>query len=355
MATALPVTFVAAPRLVTTLVLLTVSLPPETPASLAPPLANPPLPVLLMFVVAEAMPNPVAFPVIAVALLVTLALTICVLLAVVAPLVAVAPGPVALPLLAPPAASITPALTTVELLPFWPVATALPVTDVAEPVLLTVLLLVVVLVSLLLPLTFAPPVALGPLLPLLVMLVVALPMPVALAFPLVAEALLLTLVVTFCVLLAVVGPERAPLPLPELAPPAASVVPALTLDELLPFCPVAVALPVLAVALPVLLTLVVLLVVLLTLLLPPLVPPVAVLPLLLPLVTVVLLVVPVAVTLPLLLPAVAVEFDDAEVLLLALVPPLLPSANAWLLSSRLMIALADMAWTANRDLRRRGA
>lgn len=199
------------------------------------------------------------------------------------------------PEFAPPAASTVPVVAEVLLLPCCATAVALPVVDVELPVLLTVLLLVIDCVAAeVLPVPSAAPVVVLPPPP-LAMVVLAL-VPVALALPLLAVAVLLTELDTLWLFDALV----LPLPVePLAAPPAAFTAPVLAVVLLLPTWPVPLALPLLALAVPVFETLVVLVEVEVAPLLPPLVaPPVAVLPPELD-ETVVLLVVPVECTAPL--------------------------------------------------------
>src|SRR5581483_5478514 len=202
-AVAVPVEFVAAPVVVTVLVLL--------------------LPLVVIVVVARPMPSPFALPLTATAKSSFSEATDCSLDATVSP-----PAPE--PLLAPPAASTVPTLPVVALPPFWPTAAAAPVVLVTVPRLVTVFLLV--------PLPF-------------LMVVVTVLMPSPTALPLTAMASSLLSERTDWVLLAVVSPDE---PEPLLAPPAASTVPTLPLVRLLPFWPVADAVPVLLTAVPVLLT-----------------------------------------------------------------------------------------------------
>lgn len=198
----------------------------------------------------------------------TLDPTVCELTAVVSP-------PTPEPELAPPAASTVPTPAVVELFPFWPSAAALPVVDVAEPVLLTVLVFVSVCVALELPLESAPPVVLDPVPPF--WMVVLELTPVAPALPLEALAELFTELCTDWLLTA----EVLPLGLEPLAPPpAALTAPVFTLVLLLPDWPVAEEAPLDELAVPVLETVLVFVVPDVELLLPPLVaPPVVVLPL----------------------------------------------------------------------------
>jgi hypothetical protein len=100
------------------------------------------------------------------------------------------------PLLAPPAASTTPAEAEVLLLPLWPVADPEPVVAAAVPLLLTVVVLLVEVPALLVPPVVEPPVVVLPL-PVLVTVVCEV-VPVALALP--DEPLPLALVVVDVVL-----------------------------------------------------------------------------------------------------------------------------------------------------------
>lgn len=151
------------------------------------------------------------------------------------------------------------------------------------------------------------------------MLIVVLALtPLAKASPLWAVPVLLTVLLALVFAVAVVLPAGPP---PALAPPAALTEPVLADASLLPFCPVPLALPVLAWADPVLLTVVTLFTVTTAELLAPLPiePPVATLPPL-SLFTATVDVLPVALTLPLTpLPLLVVELE-ALMLLLAWVP-----------------------------------
>lgn len=187
---------------------------------------------LMEFVTRVSALTPVAVdtPLMALASFATVPLAVCELLALVAP---VAP--------APPAASTPSAAAERLLFPAWPTALASPVVDEAVPVLVMVLVLLLVSCRpLVLPLPMAAPVAPSPLKALL--MVVTADTPVAVAEPLKAPAVSPTL------WLAEVDPLAEVSPLP--APPAASTGAADALAVLPPFCPVALAAPLPAVADP---------------------------------------------------------------------------------------------------------
>lgn len=239
----LPLTAVAVPSLVTVVFWVLVR-----PMELLPPMSDAPLAklpsMLLVMLVVATTPVAVEMPLAAWALSATVKSPVCVFDALVAPP------------LAPPAASTVPVWFITPLFPFWPVAVASPLWAEATPVLATVLVLLLMICRLLvLPEPIEAPLAPSPWKELL-MLVTA-DTPVAVDIPLKAPAVLPTLLLAELVLLAEVLPDPAPEPLPP-APPAASTESVLTAAPLLPAWPVALAAPLVEVALPSLATLLVL-------------------------------------------------------------------------------------------------
>src|SRR5579884_1948471 len=252
MARASPVVLVTVPETPAELVSLRLSeTADELPVPSAPPVVMVPTHALLMLVVALA-PRPSAGPLVALASVALDAETVCELVAVASPLPAVAPGPDWLPLLAPPAASTVRTCAPATSSPLWPTAVAPPDRSTALPELLTLLMALRLRVALESPPFFAPPVVM-PIAPLSAMVVLDVS-PVPPAAPDSAEALLRTRSVTVWELVAVVSPA---VPEPELAPPAASMVPLEALLVILPLAPVAEAGPLPITELPVLLTVVV--------------------------------------------------------------------------------------------------
>ena len=150
--------------------------------------------------------------------------------------------------LPPPAASTSVTVPVVLLLPDWPVALAAPVVELAVPVLVTVLLLVKANVAPEVAPSLAPPVEAAVVVPTALLMVVrAVSMPSPSASPLSALALSWLSDDTVWLLAAVVAP---PPPEPALPPPAASTAPTVPVVVLSPAWPMAVAAPLVLVAVP---------------------------------------------------------------------------------------------------------
>lgn len=151
------------------------------------------------------------------------------------------PVAVAVPELAPPAASTVVTVPLVVLPPIWPVALALPLVLVAVPLLVTLLVLLNVATRPAVAPSLAPPDTSPPGAE-FVMSVVTERMPSPLASPVLAVALSAFQLRTVWEFVAVVSPPLAlalPPPeaeaVPEFAPPAASTVVTVPVVELLPF------------------------------------------------------------------------------------------------------------------------
>src|SRR5579883_25999 len=287
LAMAAPDVLATVPLFVTVLVLRVVALAELLPPVVWPPVVREPKPLLVMVLTTVPTPSPEASPLLAEAPSQFSESTDCQLLAETPPLPPLAPPPVllALPELAPPAASTVPTVPDVLLLPIWPAAVAAPLTLVAVPVFVTVLVLVEVPLTLLLAPVSAPPEVRAPL-ALLVMLVDAALSPSPRASPVDAHApspFSASMSWEFC---AVIGPlallawaEALPVvgmsattssgvppllavavaeALPELAPPAASTSVTEPVVVLPPTWPMAAAAPVVLATVPELVTVLVL-------------------------------------------------------------------------------------------------